>query len=250
MLDGLKITYGVKCTLESFPLREYDLVLDCTGLHRTLLPRPSTDSITPAYEYLVENVQSKEDFYTIEYKDAMGYFWFFPLNNGSAFVGVGDIDKKYFGVQEFFKQHPEARIIKKIGRPIRMAPPKLMRPFYRDNVVGIGESIGCVFSLFGEGIIPALICSDVFLEVLEKRDIAGMTFDFDKYTRLVLRKFDYYYDVFRVVMLIRQNKLSSIKHFWLLLNMYRNMKREELRLGIEINFDKWKRYLEAISRQH
>ena len=123
-----------------------------------------------------------------------------------------------------------------------------MQPFYHQNIVGIGESIGCIFSLFGEGIIPALICSDIFLDVLSKNNTnrSLKKFDFDTYAHTVLRKFDYYYDVFKVMMLKRQNKLSTFRHFGLLLNMYRNMKREELRLGIEINFNKWKKYLEAI----
>lgn len=248
LLQDIKITYSTKCTPESFPLQQYDLILDCTGLHRTLLPKPKMDSIVPAYEYLVENIKGDNDFYTVEYKRAMGYFWYFPLDNGRAFVGAGDMGRKYYGIQEFFQQHPEAKIVKKIGRPIRIAPPHLMQPFYHQNIVGIGESIGCIFSLFGEGIIPALICSDIFLDVLSKNNTnrSLKKFDFDTYARTVLRKFDYYYDVFKVMMLKRQNKLSTFRHFGLLLNMYRNMKREELRLGIEINFNKWKKYLEAI----
>lgn len=243
LLQGVKVTYGVRCTLETFPFEKYDLVIDCTGFHRSLLPKPIEDSIVPAYEYLVENVYGEKDFYTIDYKHATGYFWYFPLGNGRAFVGAGDIERKYYGIEEFFKKHPEARIVKKIGRPIRIAPPKCMEPFYNKNIVGVGESIGCVFALFGEGIIPSLICSDILLDVLEN---SRGQLDFKEYRKKVLQKFDYYYDVYRVMMLKRQDKLSTFRHIGLLINMYRNMKREELRLGIEVNFGKWKKYLEAI----
>jgi hypothetical protein len=53
LLKGVEITYGVKCTLETFPFNEYNYVIDCTGLHRTLLPKSKEDFIIPAYEYLV-----------------------------------------------------------------------------------------------------------------------------------------------------------------------------------------------------
>lgn len=59
-------------------------------------------------------------------------------------------------------------MVKKVGRPIRLAPPKRMEPFYDGKIIGVGESIGCVFPMLGEGIIPSLICCDLFLEVLDK----------------------------------------------------------------------------------
>ena len=43
-----------------------------------------------------------------------------------------------------------------------------MEPFTSGNVIGVGESIGCVFPMLGEGIIPSLLCCDLFLETLEE----------------------------------------------------------------------------------
>jgi flavin-dependent dehydrogenase len=111
------------------------------------------------------------EFFVIGYKGARGYFWYFPLDNGKGYMGAGDLDKKYYGIKEFFKQHLEAKVIKKIGRPIRLAPPKRMEPFNSRNVIGVGESIGCVFPMLGEGIIPSLLCCKIFLEVLDKIQI-------------------------------------------------------------------------------
>ncbi|MCJ7636194.1 MAG: hypothetical protein MUO21_01755 [Nitrososphaeraceae archaeon] len=140
LLKDLRVNYEFKCS-SSFPFRDYDYVLDCTGLHRSLLPKSTTDFIIPAYEYLIENpdmITTDNEFYVIGYKGARGYFWYFPIDKGRAFVGAGDIDRKYYGIKEFFQNHPSAKIIKKIGRPIRLAPPKRMEPFFNNNVIGVG----------------------------------------------------------------------------------------------------------------
>ncbi len=243
LLKDIKVTYGAKVTKEAFPFEKYDYVIDCTGLHRTLLPKSKDDFLIPAYEYLLENVHGIDEFYVIGYKGAKGYFWYFPLDKERGYMGAGDVEKKYYGVSEFFKQHPEARVVKKVGRPIRLAPPKRMEPFYDGNIIGVGESIGCVFPMLGEGIIPSLICCDLFLEVLDRsRD----KFDFKQYRKKVLERFDYYDDVYRVVRLKMDGKLSTVRHVNLLMSMYRHMKKEEKRFGFEVSFEKMTRMVNAL----
>jgi flavin-dependent dehydrogenase len=243
LMKDVKIHFGKKCTRETFPFKDYDLVLDCTGLHRTLLPRSKDDFLIPAYEYLVEGVEGIDEFYVIGYKGAKGYFWYFPLDGGRGYMGAGDVEKKYFGVKEFFADHPEAKIVKKIGRPIRLAPPKKMEPFVDGNIIGVGESIGCVFPMLGEGIIPSLICCDLFLQVLDK---SGEQFDAKSYRKKVLDRFGYYDDVYRIVRLKMEGKLSTVRHMNLLMSMYRHMKKEEKRFGFEISLDKMTRMVNAL----
>jgi flavin-dependent dehydrogenase len=243
LLKNVKVTYGTKLTRETFAFDKYDYVIDCTGLHRSLLPKSSEDFLIPAYEYLLDNVKEADDFYVIGYKGAKGYFWYFPLDEGRAYMGAGDIEKKYYGIDAFFKQHPEAKVIKKIGRPIRLSPSKRMEPFFNGNVIGVGESIGCVFPMLGEGIIPTLICCDVFLDVLDK---SSKKFDFNKYRRKVLNTFAYYDDVYKIVRLKMDGKLRTVRHFNLMISMYRNMKREEKRFGFEISLEKMTRLVNAL----
>ncbi|HEY7696362.1 MAG TPA: NAD(P)/FAD-dependent oxidoreductase [Nitrososphaeraceae archaeon] len=242
LCKNLNIKYGVHCTTESEFLKDYDYVVDCTGLHRSLLPRSQEDFIIPSYEYLVDNVDGIEEFYVIGYKGARGYFWFFPLGNGRAYIGAGDIDRRYFGISEFFEKNPQAKVVKKIGRPIRLSPPKRMLPFSYTNKIGVGESIGCVFPMLGEGIIPSLLCCDIFIEVLNK----DPRFDAKLYEKRVLKKFGYYDDVYRIVRMKMDGKLSTIKHFKLLMSMYRNMKRDEKRFGFGIDFEQMNRLLKAL----
>jgi flavin-dependent dehydrogenase len=240
LLKDVKITYGFKCTKETFSFDKYDYVIDCTGLHRTLLPKSNEDFLIPAYEYLLENVDGPDEFYVIGYEGAKGYFWYFPLGGKKAYMGAGDVEKKYHGVKEFLDAHPEAKVTKKIGRPIRLAPPKRMEPFYDNNVIGVGESIGCVFPMLGEGIIPSLICCDFFLDSLTDK------FDFKGYRKKVLGYFDYYDDVYRIVRLKMDGKLSTVRHFKLMMSMYRHMKKEEKRFGFEVTLDKMNRLVNAL----
>jgi flavin-dependent dehydrogenase len=238
---GLRINYNTRILSNSQCLKDFDFVLDCTGLHRSLLPKSNQDFIIPAYEFLVDNVDGLDEFYVIGYKGARGYFWYFPLDERRAYVGAGDIDRKYLGIDEFFRKHPSAKIIKKIGRPIRLAPPKRMLPFYKDNVIGVGESIGTVFPMLGEGIIPSLICCDIFIELFKSRNFNPIS-----YTKKVLKKFEYYDDVYRIIRLKMEGNLSTVRHFPLLMRMYRNMKKEEQRFGFEINFEKMNRLIKAL----
>ncbi len=243
LLKDVNVTYGAKVTREAFPFDKYDYVIDCTGLHRTLLPKSVQDFLIPAYEYLLENVHGIDEFYVIGYKGAKGYFWYFPLGSGRGYMGAGDVQKKYYGVDEFFRQHPEAKVVKKIGRPIRLAPPKRMEPFYDANIIGVGESIGCVFPMLGEGIIPSLICCDIFLDVLGK---CNGKFNSKEYCKKVLNRFDYYDDVYRIVRLKMDGELSTLRHVNLMVSMYRHMKREEKRFGFEISLDKLTRLVNAL----
>jgi flavin-dependent dehydrogenase len=243
LLKHTNVTYGFRVSRESFPFDKYNYIIDCTGLHRSLLPKSRQDFLIPAYEYLLENVQGLEEFYVISYKGAKGYFWYFPLDNGRAYMGAGDIERKYYGIEAFFKRHPEAKIVKKVGRPIRLSPPKRMEPFYEGKVIGVGESIGCVFPMLGEGIIPSLICCDLFLDVLDR---GKGKFDFKQYRKKVLARFGYYDDVYQIVRLKMDGKLSTIRHINLMMSMYTNMKKEEKRFGFEVSFDKMTRLVNAL----
>ena len=243
LLKNVKVTYDVKVTREAFAFDKYDYIVDCTGLHRSLLPKSDQDFLIPAYEYLLENVTGADDFYVIGYKGAKGYFWYFPLGDGRGYMGAGDIEKKYHGIEAFFKQHPEAKVVKKIGRPIRLAPPKRMEPFFDDNIIGVGESIGCVFPMLGEGIIPSLLCCNIFLDVLDR---SKGKFDFKQYRKKVLDTFDYYDDVYKIVRLKMDSKLRTVRHIHLMMSMYRNMKKEEKRFGFEISLEKMTRLVNAL----
>ena len=242
LLDGIKINYGARCTQDNFPFHKYDYVFDCTGFHRSLLPQPKEkELVIPAWEYLVDNVRDANEFYIMGYKRAKGYFWYFPLDGARAYVGAGDMDRVYYGVKEFFEEQPRSKVLAKIGRPIRITPPTRMEPITNGNVIGVGESVGCVFPLLGEGIIPSLICSEILLDLFEEKKYSEK-----EYKKRLFKKLGYYDDVYQVIKLKMQGKLSTIRHLKLLHSLYRHMKKEEKRFGFEINMEKLLNLLNAL----
>jgi hypothetical protein len=62
----------------------------------------------------------------------------------------------------------------------------------------------------------------------------------------VLDRFDYYDDVYRIVRLKMDGKLSTIRHVNLMMSMYRNMKKEEKRFGFEVSLEKMIRLVNAL----
>ena len=208
LLKDINVNYDYRCSRNSFPFEKYDYVIDCTGVNRELLPKPNEDFLIPSFQYLVENVSNVDKFYISNYGNANGYFWYFPLGSGRGFVGAGDIDRRYKGVEEFLMQHQEITNVKKVGRPIRVCPPNRMEPLFWRNVIGVGESIGCVFPLTGEGIAPALICSDILLDVLDKS--TDNMLDLMKYAENVKKAFDYYEDVYKILKLTTNGRVSYI----------------------------------------
>ena len=145
---------------------KYDLVVDCTGFHRTYLPRIKNDFFLPTYEYKIqyEDKVPYDDFFVHAFKGMSGYFWYFPLGEKTAHIGAGDYNKNHIvETDKFLKKHG-GKIVKTVGRPIRLATPENCMPYSDGNIVGVGESIGTVFPLLGEGIIPSMECADLLVD--------------------------------------------------------------------------------------
>ena len=84
------------------------------------------------------------------------------------------------------------------------------------------------------------------MQVMEESQNKKVKFDHKKYREKILKKFNYYYDVYRIVRLKMDGKLSTVKHFNLLYSMYKNMKKDEKRFGFEIDFEKMRRLVNAL----
>ncbi len=236
---GRNAKFGVKATPSLLKDEAYDMIIDCTGLHRSFLPRIKEDLWIPCVEYKVsygnENNGDvrlpKDDFYIRPFEGLAGYLWSFPLEKGSAFVGAGDYRKRHNAALDEFNTENPGKIVKKIGRPIRISPPKYCEPFFLGNVVGCGESIGTVFPLLGEGIIPSLQCAQLLCENLD---------DLPRYREAVLKKFEYFNYVYDIIKLKFEGKFSMVRHLPLMLKTYKAMKKMEDRFGLEVRMADFK----------
>ncbi|MEM1947923.1 MAG: NAD(P)/FAD-dependent oxidoreductase [Candidatus Caldarchaeum sp.] len=226
MTQGYKVFYGVTPTVEEL-CKKFDLIVDATGISRALLPPPRNDEIVPCFQYLVryEGRMPYEDFYVKIFPNCAGYLWYFPLVNGDVYVGAGHVAGGHVtNVKQFLSQYG-GKPFTRFGKSVRLAPPENLLPFAQGKVVGVGESIGTVFPMLGEGIIPSLECAEIFAQSLT---------DTYKYADEVLKTFKAFSDMYKLVKLRQRNELSFTKHLPLILRCYRYMKSREERFGLTI----------------
>lgn len=228
MIRGTEIKFGRaprKEELES----DFDLIIDSTGFHRNYLPRIENETWIPCVQYKVRYPRGKEpfdDFYLQAFPSMTGYFWYFPLGNGQAHIGAGDFLKTRNSFVNKFLNKYDCDIIKKVGRPVRLTPPENCEPFTDGRKsIGAGESIGTVYPLLGEGIIPSTWCAELLVENLH---------DIPQYRKAVLEKFKIYSLVFRFIELKITGNFNMIKHGMDMLKLYRHMKGEEERYGMKV----------------
>jgi len=226
MVKGCQINYGASPKLEDLE-KEYDLIIDSTGFYRTLLPKPENDFYIPTYQYKVEfeNDVPLEDFYVKPFPGMTGYFWYFPLGKKTAHIGAGDYKKNHVKETDSFLKKFGGKITKTVGRPIRLATPDRCEPFYHEKVVGVGESIGTVYPLLGEGIIPSMICADIFIKNIGNNE---------QYRKEVLKYFSIYKKVFKFIISKMKGEFSFWKQLPNLISIYRYMKKNDMRFGMEI----------------
>ncbi|MEM2236885.1 MAG: NAD(P)/FAD-dependent oxidoreductase [Candidatus Caldarchaeum sp.] len=226
LTKGLRVFYGVTPDREKL-VREFDLVIDATGVSRALLPRPAQDEVVPCFEYRIKYGGEKPltDFYVKIFRNCNGYLWYFPLGDNEAYVGAGDISNNHVREVNAFVAQNGGKIVGKYGRAVRIAPPELSTPFSNGKIVGVGESIGTVFPMLGEGILPSLECAEIFLETLEEPE---------RYAGRVLEFFKPYSDIYRMVKLKQAGELNLVRHLPLIMRCYKYMKDREDRFGMVI----------------
>jgi len=227
LIMGCTVHFGTAPKLEELE-KEFDIIVDCTGFYRMYLPKLERDFFVQTYEYKIEYEDKVpfDDFYIKPFPGMSGYFWYFPLGKKTAHIGAGDYNKQHVEeTDKFFKKYG-GKITKTVGRPLRLATPDLCKPFYKDKVVGVGESIGTVYPLLGEGIIPSMICVDIFVKNLGNNK---------QYENEVLKYFKIYGKVFKFISKKIHKDFSIIKSLPDVLAIFRYMKKNEERFGMEIH---------------
>ena len=172
---GRRIIYGVNVDGWNIRTIDYDLVIDSTGFYRSVIGRPEQDIFIPTVEYMVRYRELPyDDFYTEVFKGLSGFLWFFPLGNGRAHLGAGDLAGNHTKhVEEFLSRHRPVEKLRKVGRPLRLAPPRMVTPLSTGRIFAVGESAGVVFPTTGEGIIPSLQNSDLLMELIHRGELGN-----------------------------------------------------------------------------
>lgn len=226
LVKGLKVNYGKFVNRDS-KLKDYKLIIDASGVLRSLLPKLENDLLIPCILYKVKFKEMPyDDFYVEVFSGLTGYLWFFPLGNNLAYVGAGDFKRRHIeAVHRFLKKY-NFEVLKKAGKAIRILPPSLCKPIQFKNVVGVGEAIGTVFPLVGEGIIPSLQSAEILLKNL---------FSLDEYERKVLNKFTAYNFVFRFIKSKLDNRFSLKSNLIDIIAISLHLKLNQERYGFNLS---------------
>lgn len=188
---------GAEVSRTEIPAGRYDRVLDCTGAARAYLPAPAQGDMLCETQQLRLRIPALSDnTIRIRYAKA-GYGWLFPLGNHLFHVGAGafltpcdDLDQmlRYAGLLDDDNRVTGARRACACRSTIRMTGPHGALPHVDLNsplgcpVWGVGESIGTVSPITGEGIMHAIRCAGLYLEHED---------DPEAYSDAVLREFSW-----------------------------------------------------------
>lgn len=155
---------------KKFPLGDigkYDLVIDATG--RRALFEDSAGYVVPCYQLEVEGEGFPDDPF-IDLRKEVGYLWSFPQGNGRYRIGCGLlIGSPKEPVEEFLEDKDYTVVANRSGS-VRLSSPERENAYpHIDGVpiVAVGESIGTVTPLTGEGIAPSARSAEILLECLE-----------------------------------------------------------------------------------
>lgn len=199
----------------------YDRIIDATGVARAFLPKIPNDLISPCYQYRMVSDEPAEMRIKIS---RVGYAWSFPLSDKEFHVGAGSLVMDPIKILKDLKwiyPYSSNKGVKcACYSKVRLTAPMGSRPFVAGEVWGIGESIGTVAPLAGDGILHGMKSALLLLENIDSPA---------DYERAILREFAWMEKEREVV-----ERLQSVKPigFGSALVLQRNTRRMDMKMGL------------------
>lgn len=217
LLQGAEINQGVP------DRRQYDRTIDSTGVSRALLPPIRDDILLPCIQY---RIKTEAPFGNQIKLGGIGYAWCFPLSDREYHIGCGSLKADPHQIIKTLgwvgNNDPTRTRLCACGGRIRLTGPHLAQPFVtRDEsgeIWGVGEAIGCVAPLAGDGIVPGMRSVQLLIKWWD--DAAG-------YARAVLKEFNWMKDERRVIDKLRKRQGLGLKEAWVL-------KKNSRRMGMQV----------------
>jgi len=217
LLQQAKIRY------EHLDISMYDRVIDATGMSRAYLPPIEKDILLPCVQRRVITHETLENRIKL---GGIGYAWCFPLADYGYHVGCGSlVGDPAVVLKEFdwLTSRPHWDVMCACAGQIRIAGPHDSRPFVvdstADGVWGVGEAIGCVAPLAGDGIVPGMKSVQIMLKHWD---------DPSAYTKAILKEFEWMRKEREVINKLIERDRLSIKDAFVL-------KKNSKRMGMQVN---------------
>ncbi len=214
-----------KVHLTPLPALRYERVIDASGTSRALLPPIKDDIILGCRQYLVKTTEPLENRIKL---GGIGYSWCFPLSRDLYHIGCGSLlgDPQRIlanlGWLESASPRFEKKILCSCGGKIRLTGPHQSLPFVtdgaREGIWGIGEAIGCVAPLAGDGIVPGMRSVQLLLKSWDKPK---------EYAEAVLSEFHWMKDERGVIDKLRNAGRAGI-------NEARVLRKNSKRMGMQV----------------
>jgi flavin-dependent dehydrogenase len=206
--------------------RRYDRIIDCTGVARAMLPPVDADIVFPCVQYRIRRKVPLENRIRLT---SIGYAWSFPLSHNEYHVGCGSLVMDPRQIIEstgwIDGQLREKEIVCACKSSVRLTSPHHSLPFVTGNgstpIWGVGEAIGCVAPLAGDGIVPGMRSVQLLLRWWNN-PVA--------YEKAVLREFRWMKDERRVIDKLWHNEMLGLKDAWVL---KRNSRRMAMEVGLK-----------------
>ncbi|MBU2497329.1 MAG: NAD(P)-binding protein [Proteobacteria bacterium] len=217
---------GTEIKHHPLELSAYDRVIDATGISRAFLPPTKRDILLPCVQFRVRPEDRLENKIKL---GGVGYAWCFPLGRHGYHVGCGTLAADpNLALKEvgWLSKNPGWEVICACKGNVRLSGPHDSQPFVVDGtgegVWGVGEAIGCVAPLAGDGVVPGMKSVRILLEHWD---------DPAAYTKAILKEFEWMKREREVIdKLLAQNRLG-LKDAWVL-------KKNSRRMGMQVGLRK------------
>jgi hypothetical protein len=229
---------GATIRKDPLDVTAYDRVIDATGISRSYLPPIQGDVLLPCIQRRIETSEPLENRIKL---GGIGYAWIFPLSRYGYHIGCGSLagDPKAYlaslGWVERPGRNPAQKVLCACSGRVRLTGPHGSQPFVVTNaereVWGVGESIGCVAPLAGDGVVPGMKSVQLLLQNWENPEA---------YTKAILKGFSWMEKERQVIDKLLSKGFLRIKDAWVL-------KKNSRRMGMQVGVKKALLLLRAIS---
>ncbi len=209
------------------PRGRYERVIDATGLARAYLPSTADEIVIPCVQYRVRNPARDGSRVVIRYGN-VGYSWVFPLANDEFHIGAGSVreNAKHLLEEMGFPESGDTTLCS-CEAAVRTSSPDRCLPFVSYNqelesyVWGVGEAVGTVGPITGEGVVPGMRSAQVLIENWD---------DPERYTTRLLKTFSWMAGERRAIDKVLRGERLSISD-WLVLRGSGKRMGSELNIG-------------------
>jgi flavin-dependent dehydrogenase len=219
---------GATVKKDPLDVTAYDRVIDATGIARSYLPPIDGDVLLPCVQRRIETSEPLENRIKL---GGVGYAWIFPLSRYGYHIGCGSLagDPKAYlaslGWVENRGRNPSKKVLCACSGRVRLTGPYSSQPFVVGDsprgVWGVGESIGCVAPLAGDGVVPGMRSVQILLQHWN---------DPEAYTKSILNEFRWMEKERQVIDKLLTKGGLGIKDAWVL---KKNSRRMGMRVGVK-----------------